>query len=69
VREFQRLDPNGDATLSLDEYKEPLSSLVANRDRNGDGLLSREDRGRDGKHRDGDDKDDDRGGDNAPSQQ
>jgi hypothetical protein len=67
VREFQRLDPNGDAALSLDEYKGPLSSLVANRDRNGDGLLSREDRRR--WHHDGDDKDDDRGGDGAPNQQ
>jgi Ca2+-binding EF-hand superfamily protein len=49
IREFQRLDPNGDAALSLDEYKEPLSRIVANRDRNGDGVLSKEDRQRDGK--------------------
>src|SRR5688500_4286552 len=51
IREFQRLDPNGDAALSLDEYKEPLSRFVANRDRNGDGALSRDDRDWDGKHR------------------
>lgn len=51
VREFQRLDPNGDAALSLDEYKEPLSRIVANRDRNGDGVLSKEDRQRGGKER------------------
>jgi Ca2+-binding EF-hand superfamily protein len=44
VREFQRLDPNGDAQVTLDEYKEPLSRLVAQRDRNGDGLLSKDDR-------------------------
>src|SRR4029453_3066472 len=43
IREFQRLDPNGDAALSLDEYKEPLSRIVANRGRNGDGVLSKED--------------------------
>ena len=49
IREFQKLDPNGDATLTLDEYKEPLSRLVANRDRNGDGVLSKEDRRRGGK--------------------
>src|SRR5262245_59538254 len=30
IREFQHLDPNGDAALSLDEYKEPLSNIVAN---------------------------------------
>jgi Ca2+-binding EF-hand superfamily protein len=56
VREFQRLDPNGDAAVTLDEYKDPLSRLVANRDRNGDGALSREDRQHDGwrrRHRDG----------------
>lgn len=72
VREFQELDPNGDAALSLDEYKEPLSGIVAKRDRNGDGLLSREDRRRGGKHRwrhDRDDKDDDQGDDDGPNQQ
>ncbi len=52
VREFQRLDPNGDASLTLDEYKEPLSHIVANQDRNGDGALSRDDwRHREGMHR------------------
>jgi hypothetical protein len=51
IREFQRFDPNGDAALSLDEYKEPLSRIVANRDRNGDGVLSKEDRQRGGKER------------------
>lgn len=61
IREFQRLDPNGDAALSLDEYKEPLSRIVANRDRNGDGVVSKEDR-RGGKHRWHGDRDDD--GDN-----
>jgi hypothetical protein len=51
VREFQRLDPNGDAGVTLDEYKEPLSHLVADRDRNGDGVLSRDDRRRENWHR------------------
>ncbi|MGE3876550.1 MAG: EF-hand domain-containing protein [Parvibaculaceae bacterium] len=55
VREFQRLDPNGDAVLTIEEYKGPLSRLVANRDRNGDGVLSREDRRHGARHRDGDD--------------
>ncbi len=44
VREFQRLDPNGDAAVTLDEYTAPLSRIVANRDRNGDGALSTADR-------------------------
>jgi hypothetical protein len=52
VREFQRLDPNGDASLTLDEYKAPLSRIVANRDRNEDGALSRDDR----RHRQGMDR-------------
>lgn len=64
VREFQRLDPNGDAGVTLDEYKEPLSRAVANRDRNGDGAISKEDRRGKGRwrHRDRDD-DGDRDGD------
>jgi Ca2+-binding EF-hand superfamily protein len=66
IREFQRLDPNGDAALSLDEYKEPLSRIVANRDRNDDGALSREDRrrgmGRWHEDRDRDSDDGDRDG-------
>jgi hypothetical protein len=63
IREFQRLDPNGDAALSLDEYKEPLSRLVANRDRNGDGALSREDRRHGGPYRWEENRD--RGGDDG----
>ena len=71
VREFQRLDPNGDAALALDEYKEPMSRSVADRDRNGDGVLSREDRGADGMHRwrRGQDRDDDETDDGATNQQ
>ena len=59
VREFQRLDPDGDAAVTLDEYKEPLSRLVANRDRNGDGVLSREDRKHEGWRRGHRDRDED----------
>ena len=44
VRSFQRLDIDGDATVTLDEYVDPLSKIVERRDRNGDGALSREDR-------------------------
>jgi hypothetical protein len=72
IREFQRLDPNGDAALTLDEYKEPLSRIVANRDRNGDGVLSKEDR-RDGQERwrrdrDHDDDKEDSGDNNTDQQ-
>ena len=44
VREFQDFDKDGDAKLTLDEYKTPLARLVENRDRNGDGFLSKDDR-------------------------
>lgn len=44
VREFQRFDRDGNGQLTLEEYKGPLADLVAERDRNKDGFLSREDR-------------------------
>lgn len=44
VRDFQRLDRDGNGQVTLDEYKQPLSSIVADHDRNGDGFLSRDDR-------------------------
>lgn len=44
VREFQFLDVDGDGNVTLLEYKEPLQNIVADRDRNGDGALSRDDR-------------------------
>jgi hypothetical protein len=44
VREFQRFDTDGDAKVTLDEYKKPLGNLVREADRNGDGALSRDDR-------------------------
>ena len=46
IRAFQRLDADGDAAMTLDEYKEPLAGIVERWDRNGDGVLSREDRKR-----------------------
>ena len=44
IREYQRFDKDGDAALTLDEYKKPLSRFVENHDRNGDGALSKDDR-------------------------
>jgi Ca2+-binding EF-hand superfamily protein len=46
VREFQRFDTDGDAKVTLEEYRKPLADMVARADRNGDGVLSRDDRGR-----------------------
>jgi Ca2+-binding EF-hand superfamily protein len=57
VREFQFFDRDGNAQITLDEYKGPLANIVADRDRNGDGALSREDRPQRGegwRHRDRD---------------
>ena len=52
VREFQRFDKDGDAKVTLDEYKAPLAKLVENMDRNGDKFLSRDDRRRGQKRED-----------------
>ena len=51
VREFQFFDRDGNGQVTLDEYKEPMSGLVADMDRNGDGVLSREDHQRRGEAR------------------
>lgn len=59
VRMFQRLDRDGDLTITEAEATRPTANLVARMDRNGDGVLSIEDRSRrgwkdrDGKGRDG----------------
>jgi Ca2+-binding EF-hand superfamily protein len=44
VREFQAFDRDGNGQITLEEYTQPTAGIVANRDRNGDGFLSREDR-------------------------
>jgi Ca2+-binding EF-hand superfamily protein len=46
VREFQRFDRDGDGKVTLEEYRRPLADLVRDMDRNGDGMLSRDDRQR-----------------------
>lgn len=75
VRSFQRTDRDGDASITIDEFLKPYAKMVARMDRNNDGVLDSEDRGKrgwrgrshhmDGKYyhgRGGDDKDDKRGG-------
>ncbi len=52
VREFQYFDGDGNGQVTLDEYKQPMASMIVNRDRNGDGMLSREDRRQRGEGRD-----------------
>ena len=44
VDRFQDLDANGDAVVTLEEYKEPFEAIVVRMDRNGDGALSRDDK-------------------------
>ncbi|MEM7223058.1 MAG: hypothetical protein AAF495_08785 [Pseudomonadota bacterium] len=58
VDRFQHLDEDGDGVVTLVEYTEPMSDLVARKDRNGDGALSREDKKRYHKDRDHDRDDD-----------
>ncbi len=48
VRAFQKFDTDGDAQMSLGEYTEPMAGVVERWDRNGDGVLSRDDRRRRG---------------------
>ena len=43
VRAFQRLDADGDATVTQDEYQGPTQHMVMRGDRNNDGHLNRED--------------------------
>lgn len=52
VRDFQRLDTDGDAIVTQDEYTKPFSKMVDAHDRNNDGKLNKDDmrgphRGRD----------------------
>jgi hypothetical protein len=48
VREYQDFDRDGDGKVTADEYRSPMANTVANMDRNGDGVLSQEDRRRRG---------------------
>lgn len=48
VREFQYFDRDGNGQVTVDEYKGPLSGMVAERDRNNDGSLGADDRPADG---------------------
>ncbi len=50
VRGFQRIDTDGDAGITVEEYLEPFSSVVARMDRNEDGVLDMKDRKR-GRHK------------------
>lgn len=62
VRAFQRLDRDGDGTVTEEEFAGRTGGLVARMDRNGDGALSADDRGeRRGWRWGDDDEDDDRG--------
>ena len=44
VRGFQRIDVNGDAVITLEEYLEPFKNTVARRDRNDDNVLDSSDK-------------------------
>ncbi|MCP4386517.1 MAG: hypothetical protein GY798_34755 [Hyphomicrobiales bacterium] len=39
VRDFQHLDPNGDATVTLEEYSERFDRLMSRLDRDDDGVI------------------------------
>ncbi len=43
VRDFQRLDTNGDAIVTGEEYSKPTSKIVEMRDHNNDGKLNKDD--------------------------
>jgi hypothetical protein len=45
VDRFQDLDNDGDAAVTAEEFAAPYAGLVARRDRNGDGEISRDDFG------------------------
>lgn len=40
VRSFQRLDVDGDATVTAEEFQAPFDGMVARLDRDGDGLIT-----------------------------
>jgi Ca2+-binding EF-hand superfamily protein len=44
VRSFQRIDRDGDASITLDEFLKPYAKMIERMDRNDDGVLDSEDR-------------------------
>lgn len=54
VRGFQRLDVNGDAVITADEFIEPFSEAITHMDRNDDGKLNSDDRRRGSRNHDND---------------
>ena len=44
IRTFQRLDSDADGSITKAEQDEPFANIVERMDRNGDGVLNREDR-------------------------
>ena len=53
VDRFQRLDANGDGSVTTAEFNDHTRNIVDRLDRNGDGVLSRDDRGGRGGRGDG----------------
>ncbi len=49
VRDFQRLDKDGNGQVTLEEYKEPMAKIVASLDQDKDGAVSTDEMRR-GKH-------------------
>ncbi len=43
VRSFQRLDKNGDLTITMDEFMAPAQKLMQRLDRNHDGVITKAD--------------------------
>lgn len=50
VRQFQRLDRDGNAQVTAEEFNGPFADMVARMDRNDDKVLDASDRGRGGRH-------------------
>lgn len=46
VRQFQRLDADGDAKVTMDEIRIPMDRMMTYMDHNNDGVISKDDMGR-----------------------